>query len=411
MTMARRSLPAYATFAALLAAAGLPIYIHAPKFYVDTYGVSLGALGLALFGLRLLDVVQDPALGWLAERLRHRRGQAVALGCGGMALGMLGLFAIPPMLPPLVWFALMLALVFTSFSFLTICFYAQGVAKAATLPGQGHLILARWRETGALLGVCIASITPVVLGIWMNAPFAGFALGFAALALVAALVMRGEWGSSGIAGPSGFGVVLGDAPARMLLLIALVNAAPVAITSTLFLFYVELALQATGWQGPLLLLFFLSAACAAPLWGKLAERFGSYRTLTVAMWLGIVTFGGTLFLGAGDLWQFGLICVASGAVLSADMTILPAIFAGRLGLIAPAAAQGFALWSFVSKFTLALAAVVLLPLLQGAGLQSGIGQSSDSAINLLIIFYAGIPCGLKIIAIVLLRFVKQLEAS
>jgi glycoside/pentoside/hexuronide:cation symporter, GPH family len=25
--------------------AGLPIYIHAPKFYVDEYGVSLAALG------------------------------------------------------------------------------------------------------------------------------------------------------------------------------------------------------------------------------------------------------------------------------------------------------------------------------------------------------------------------------
>ena len=34
-------LSAYALFAGLLAAAGLPIYIHAPKFYVDEHGVSL----------------------------------------------------------------------------------------------------------------------------------------------------------------------------------------------------------------------------------------------------------------------------------------------------------------------------------------------------------------------------------
>ena len=44
-------LQAYALFAALLAAAGLPIYIHAPKFFVDEYGVSLTALGIVLFGL------------------------------------------------------------------------------------------------------------------------------------------------------------------------------------------------------------------------------------------------------------------------------------------------------------------------------------------------------------------------
>lgn len=76
----RAPLPGYALFAALLASAGLPIYIHAPKFYVDEYGVSLAALGAVLFGLRLFDVVQDPALGWLSERLHRVRGLAVGRG-------------------------------------------------------------------------------------------------------------------------------------------------------------------------------------------------------------------------------------------------------------------------------------------------------------------------------------------
>ena len=78
MTRSAHQLPAYALFASLLAAAGLPIYIHAPKFFVDEYGVSLGALGTVLFALLLLDVVQDPLLGRLSQALRHRRGAAVA---------------------------------------------------------------------------------------------------------------------------------------------------------------------------------------------------------------------------------------------------------------------------------------------------------------------------------------------
>jgi Na+/melibiose symporter-like transporter len=60
------NLPAYAVFAAMLSAAGLPIYIHAPKYFVDEYGVSLAALGSVLFVLRLLDVVQDPLFGRLS---------------------------------------------------------------------------------------------------------------------------------------------------------------------------------------------------------------------------------------------------------------------------------------------------------------------------------------------------------
>lgn len=411
MSIWSRRLPAYALFAALLSAAGLPIYIHAPKFYVDEYGVSLAALGAVLFGLRLLDVVQDPLLGRLSERLRHRRGLAVGCGAGVMAAAMIGLFAVDPPVRPVIWFAVMLTLVFSGFSFLTICFYAQGVAKADSLPGAGHLALARWRETGALLGVCVASVAPVALGAVMGAPFAGFAVGFAVLALAAAVAMRGEWRDTGLPASAGFGTVLADPLARKLLLIALVNAAPVAVSSTLFLFYVEIALEAPGWEGPLLLLFFLSAAGAAPFWGMLAERFGGRPVLLSAMVLGILAFGGALFLGPGDALWFAVVCIASGAVLGADLTLLPAMFATRMAKISPSAAEGFGLWSFVSKFTLALAAVALLPVLEGAGLQTGSEPSPPDAVRLLVILYAGVPCALKLIAIALLASARNMEAG
>jgi GPH family glycoside/pentoside/hexuronide:cation symporter len=66
---ARVSLPGYAVFAAMLSAAGLPIYIHAPAYYATSYGVGLTALAGVLFALRLVDVVQDPS-----ARLARRRG-------------------------------------------------------------------------------------------------------------------------------------------------------------------------------------------------------------------------------------------------------------------------------------------------------------------------------------------------
>ncbi|MEM7631349.1 MAG: MFS transporter [Pseudomonadota bacterium] len=395
-------LPAYAVFAALLSAAGLPIYIHAPKFYVDEYGVSLAALGAVLFGLRLLDVVQDPLFGRLSEVLRGRRGLAVLIGCTVMALSMLGLFAVPPLLPPLIWFALMLTGVFSAFSFLTINFYAQGVVKADTLPGDGHLRLARWRETGALLGVCVAAIAPVMLGGLMGAPFAGFAVGFAVLALVAIVMMSGEWGDTGLPPSIGLRAVLRDALARRLLLIAFVNAAPVAVSSTLFLFFVESRLEAPGFEGPLLLLFFLSAACASPIWGRLAERFGVKPVLLSAMVLAIFSFGGALLLGSGDWLAFAVICTLSGATLGADLTLLPAVFATRMARISPSASEGFGLWSFVSKFTLAFAAVTLLPALQNAGFDSAAATNPPEALALLTLLYAAVPCGLKIVAIALL---------
>lgn len=384
----------WSIFAALLASAGLPIYIHAPKAYVDMYDVPLAALGAVLFGLRLLDVVQDPVLGRIAGRLQNP-GLAAVLAVAVMAAAMLGLFAVTPPIAPLWWFALMLALVFTAFSFLTILFYATGVRRAADLGPSGHVVLARWRETGALLGICAASVAPLVLG-----GFGGFALAFAVLAVLGAWAMRSEWRRADVP-DSGFAIVLADPVARRLLLTALLNAAPVAVTSTLFLFFVESLLQAPGAEGPLLLLFFLSAAVAAPVWSRLAETHGVKRMLLAGMALSIVTFAFALTLGEGDTIAFAVICVASGAALGADMTLLPALFAARMAKVAPGAASAFGLWSFVSKLALALAAITLLPALDRAGFAPGTTNDA-TALRALLLAYAGLPCLLKIAAILLL---------
>ncbi|SFR14072.1 MFS transporter [Poseidonocella sedimentorum] len=413
MRAAAERLPAYAGFAAVLAAAGLPIYIHAPKVYADRFGLSFAALGLVLSALRLLDVVQDPALGWLSSRLGRWRGPGVAIALALMALSMVALFAVAPPVAPLAWFALCMAGLFTGYSFLSITFYARGVTKARGLGPGGHLRLAGWRETGGILGLCLAAVAPALLTGGAQ-PMAIYAAGFALAALLAGLAMRAEWaGPQAEAGDPGLRAILADALARRLLLIALANAAPVAITATLFLFFVETRLGAPAAAGPLLLLFFLSAGATAPLWARLAGRFGARRVLLWAMALAIVTFAGTLALGAGDLPWFALICFLSGAALGADMTLLPAIFAAHLARIAPQASLGFGLWSFVSKLTLALAAGFALPLLDWAGVSPGGSTSpptSATGLGALSLLYAGVPCLLKLVAMGLLARTALPEA-
>jgi glycoside/pentoside/hexuronide:cation symporter, GPH family len=394
-------LPAYALFGAVLSGAGLPIYMYAPKFFADTYGVSLATLGAVLFGLRLFDVVQDPALGWVSERLKRTRGAAVAGAAGLLALSMIGLFAVAPPVPPAWWFGITLTGLFTAFSFLTINFYAQGIAKAGEIAG-GHVRLAAWRETGALLGVSVAAVIPTVLMGVTDAPFTVFALGFAAVAMIAALAMAPEWQGGALEEPTPIRGILGDTVARRLLLLALVNAVPLAVSSTLFLFFVESALQAPGWEGPLLVLFFLAAAASAPGWGWAAARWGAKRTLLCAMVLAIVTFAGVLTLGPGDVAAFAVICVLSGATIGADLTLMPALFARRMATISPNGGQGFGLWSLVTKLSLAFAAVALLPLLEASGFRSGATDNPDAALRMLTWLYALVPCVLKLLAIGLL---------
>ena len=398
-------LPAYTGFAAVLAGAGLPIYIYAPKYYADTFGVSLTALGTLLFALRMFDFIQDPVLGWISERLTRAKKLAITLAALGMALSMIGLFAIAPPISPIWWFGLTITGLFTAFSFLSINFYAQGVSKAGKDP-QGHVRLAAWRESGALLGVCIAAVIPTALIGVVADPFAAFAYGFAAVTLIATFFMWPEWKDRVSPEPSQISEIVSDPTARRLLILALVNATPLAVSSTLFLFYVESKLGAPGWEGALLVLFFLAAAVSSPFWSAVARRYGEKPVLLVAMALAAASFGYTLSLSPGDVIPFAVVCVLSGATIGADLTLLPAMFAKRMAVISPNGGQGFGLWNLVNKFTLAFAAVVLLPLLERSGFQAGETSLPAEAITMLTLLYAGVPSLLKIVAIGLLVATK-----
>jgi GPH family glycoside/pentoside/hexuronide:cation symporter len=362
-------------------------------------------LGALLFAMRLFDMIQDPVLGWISERLTRSKKLAMTLAAVVMGVSMIGLFAVAPPIAPIWWFGITVTGLFTAFSFLTINFYAQGVSKAGKDP-QGHVRLAAWRESGALLGVCIAAIVPTVLIGVVADPFAAFAYGFSALTLIAAFFMWPEWKGRGNQEPSQIGEIISDKTARKLLILALVNATPLAVSSTLFLFYVESKLGAVGWEGALLVLFFLAAAISSPMWSALARRYGAKPVLLCAMVLAVASFAYTLTLSSGDVIPFAVICVLSGATIGADLTLLPAMFAKRMAAISPNGAQGFGLWNLVNKFTLAFAAVVLLPLLEKSGFQAGATNVPQDAITMLTVLYALVPSLLKLVAIGLLITTK-----
>ena len=65
-------LAAYGALGLPLAMAALPIYVHVPKFYADTLGLSLAGVGAILVAARIVDAVQDPFFGWWSDRARAR---------------------------------------------------------------------------------------------------------------------------------------------------------------------------------------------------------------------------------------------------------------------------------------------------------------------------------------------------
>ena len=59
----QRALLAYGVLGFPLAFAALPLYVHVPRLYAESVGLSLALVGAVLLGARLLDAVVDPLIG------------------------------------------------------------------------------------------------------------------------------------------------------------------------------------------------------------------------------------------------------------------------------------------------------------------------------------------------------------
>lgn len=389
-----------ALYALMLSAAGIPLYIHLPQFASVHLGLSLSALGVLLLAIRLVDLVQDPLIGWAIDRWPGAQ-RGFALGAGlGLALGFPALFLMDPGPGLFLRLGAVLVLLFTAFSLGTILLYARSATLAETPTPRALVRLAVWREAGGLAGVIVAAILPAVL-VGMGAADAGypaFGLVLAGLALGAVAASWPIWRRPALPGGRLSLRGMGDAGAIRLLVLALVNGLPVAITSTLFLFFVEDRLQAPGLAGPLLVLFFASAGLSVPVWGRVSRSIGARRTLFVSMALAIAGFVGAAFLGPGDGAAFAAVCLATGAAMGAEAMLLPALFSVSLTRAGLNPALAFGIWTFAGKLGLALAAFVVMPVLQWQGYQPG--QANDAAaLSALGLLYAALPCVLKLAAL------------
>ena len=399
--------PRLAAVAGFLAVAGLPLYLHLPRLAAEI-GLPLSTVGLLLLGIRVLDFAQDPLLGWVAERYRSSRP---ALAAGAIAVVGAGLFMVFTVQPGLAGMAIALALVFTAYSLGAILFYAQCTEIAGSADRAGHFRIAGWRETGGLVGIVLAALIPPTVAAYFDAR-----AGFAALGLTVAVAAPIIWRTSSSIWATGAGRPgtfdwrpMWRPRVRALLLIALTNALPVAVTSTLFVFFVEDRLQLPHLTGVYLLLFFVAAGAGAPVWSSLAARYGARRVLVPAMLAAVAAFAWTAWLPQGAELAFGIIAVATGASLGADMVILPALFSATLAAERLSPALGFGIWNFAAKLALALAAGTTLPLLDWAGYQPG-GPSPPEALSALNAGYAVIPLILKLPALYLvLRLTREIE--
>lgn len=431
---------AYASYGSLgfpLAALALPVYVYVPKFYVDQFGLSLSWIGLALLCTRLLDALLDPMIGvyvdrrlpWRAEGGGNGLSSLIRWAAGPLMLGFVALFMPPRMLEnsqlASAWLVGSLLLTYPAYSIVSIAYQTWG-AVLGNLAAPVHQARARlrWvasREAASLAGVIVAAGVPAVLGMPTLVGVFVFSMLLALLWQAQQASVLSVGGHERHTGHLGYWRTLQldlvEAARwphlRWLLGVYLVNGVAASIPATLFLFFVQDALGLAQYGGAYLVLYFLAGALALPVWVRCADRFGEVRAWALGMFLAMLAFVWAYGLPHSPhaAWGYAAVCVLSGMALGADLVLPSALLAGLLNHRHQGQAQGgtaFGLWNGLSKLNLALAAGLVLPVLQWLGYQSqpeGALQAlpmNTPGLVALVQAYALWPCVLKVLALMLL---------
>lgn len=390
----------YGALGAALSFVALPLYVVLPGHYAGRFGAPLGALGVILLAARALDALIDPWLGrWIDRALARSRGDGLRLAAIAAAVLLLGFLALffPPALTPaalLAWCAATLVVTYLGYSMLAVLHQAWGTRLGGDAATRARV--ASWREGLALAGVLLASVMPGWLG-----------LGATGLAL-ASLLLAGLWALSQAPFRAGVALVgsvddwrlpLRTAEFRALLALFMANGIASAIPATLVLFFIRDRLQAGPHEGWLLGLYFAAAAASFPLWLRWIARFGLRSGWLAGMALAIVSFAGAAWLGAGDVAAFAAVCLGSGVALGADLAAPSALLTGVIqraghGQLHEGRYVGW--WTAATKLNLALAAGLVLPVLDQLGYRPGTRDAD--ALQALTWAYCLLPCTLKALA-------------
>ncbi|MDO9360981.1 MAG: MFS transporter [Polaromonas sp.] len=407
---------AYGFLGLPLAFVALPLYVILPNHYAREFGVPLATLGAVLLGARLFDALIDPLLGRMSDRLFARSPRAV-LGMGAVAALLLAVsFALlffPMVTTPgalVVWASAMLMLTYAGYSALSVSHQSWGAMLGGDERQRSRIVA--WREGLGLIGVVLASITPVAFGLPATT-----ALFFGVLALGWLAWTRADRPLPQPAplsdSPSAIWLPFRHAGFRRLLVVFMLNGIASAVPATLVLFFIQDRLQAPQNMEPLFLgTYFLCAALSIPLWLAVVRRIGLARAWLLGMGLAIATFGWATQIDAGQTLAFTVICALSGLALGTDLALPGAILAGviqRNGDSGRAEGAYFGWWNFAIKLNLALAAGLALPMLGLFGYAPGARDAK--ALDALLIAYCVLPCLLKLAAAASLYFlvIKQPE--
>lgn len=393
-----------------LAMLGLPMYMYLPSHYATHLG--LATVGAVLLIARLWDVITDPVVGWLSDRIRWRHGGRKLLMLVGLPVLLVSCHQLfnPGSVPDVNYLLGWSLALYLGWTLVVLPYHAWG-AELSTDYHQRSSITAI-REGFVIGGTLLAGLLPVVTQADTTAEtlevYGQILVLLLPVALLLALASVNEPVRRDDATSWKARLVLlrENGPFQCLLSAYLFNGIANALPATLFIIFVSHYLAAPEWAGQLLAVYFIAGILGLPLWLMLAKHIGKHRAWCYSMLFASASFIWVPLLERGDINAFLLICLLSGMSLGVDMA-LPASMQADVVDVDRASGGGqrtglfFGLWGMATKLALALAVGIAFPLLELASYSTTAINNAPSAEMALLLLYGLAPILLKLIAITL----------
>jgi len=271
----------YGILAIPIAFLGLPLYIYLPNFYVNEIGLNVAIVGVVLFLSRLVDMFADPFIGRLNDVYFKSKSMILI---GSIVLLISFYFLVHPSIFSYIWLFFFSTMTYIAFSFINISYLALNAKLGKNYNDNTKLSFSR--EIFTIVGVLFALLIPHLfevaddaqqsLSLMYNSIFITLPL-IVIVFLVFIKEQKNEYVSSSM--KTSLKKFLKDfGKSKSLFVAFILNNLANAIPATLFLFFVDLVLKRPDSTGVLLLIYFLAAILALPLWIFLSKRFRKIKT-------------------------------------------------------------------------------------------------------------------------------------
>ena len=392
---------AFALPAMPLAALYSPITVYLPPFYSTEMGLGLAVIGGVFIFARVWDIVTDPILGMLSDRVAirgNRRRPWMAISVPLLLVTVVMVFMPREVVGETVtvgYLMLWLALMYIGYTLATLSQYSWASELSPDYDERSRIM--GWREFFHLSGMLMVLSLPAAMEYFQGNTSLGekvatmglYVLVLLPLAVGLAVTVVPEHPhrrNAQLDWREGLGILMRNAYMRRVLATDLAAGIPGGVMGSLYVFFIIDVIRAPQWLTVILLGFFAAGLLGVPLTVRLSYRVGKHNAIigcSVAMMFVTLAF---LALEPGDVIAFAVLIIASGFVFNGINAMLRSITAditdydqvqsrsGRAGLY-------YALLTLTSKIGYAFA-LLTYPVLEWLGYRAG-GESAAGAIDAL----------------------------